>query len=78
MVDVLRYEKHGAIMLKSEILTLTDIETIKKNYITLLGDRIHTDGSHPLYNKGVFDGMEIILSALSESIKNRKQITNEA
>lgn len=64
-------------MEKAELLELTDIEVIKEQYRRILGERVNTDGSHPLYNKGVFDGMEIILTAISISLKARKRITDE-
>ena len=64
-------------MEKAELLEITDIETVTRKYQEILGERVHSDGTHPLYNKGVFDGMEIIISALSESMKKRKQITDQ-
>ena len=64
-------------MEKSALLQITDIDTIKLKYQQVLGDRIHTDGTHSLYNRGVFDGMEILLLSISESMRNRKQITDE-
>lgn len=62
-------------MEKQDILQITDIETLRQKYLEILGERVHTDGSHPLYNKGVFDGMEILLTALSASMKDRKLLT---
>lgn len=62
---------------KTALLQITDIETLTLKYQTILGERAHTDGSHPLYNKGVFDGMEIILTALSESMASRRRIAND-
>lgn len=64
-------------MEKAALLQITDIETIKRMYHEILGERVHTDGSHPLYNKGVFDGMSILLSALSSSMTDRKQIASQ-
>lgn len=61
-------------MNQAALLQITDIETIRLKYHEVLGDRIHTDGSHTLYNRGVIDGMEILLLALCESIKSRPQI----
>jgi hypothetical protein len=61
-------------MEKAALLQITDIETLKLKYQEILGERVHSDGTHPLYNKGVFDGMAILLSALSESMQKRKQI----
>lgn len=64
-------------MERSDLLQITDIETIKRKYQDILGERVHTDGTHPLYNKGIFDGMAIILEAITESINKRKKITHE-
>lgn len=61
----------------SDLIQITDIDTLTAKYTEILGDRVHTDGSHPLYNKGVFDGMAIILSALSESMRERKRLSME-
>lgn len=65
-------------MEKQELLQITDIETIQKKYHEILGERVHSDGTHPLYLKGLFDGMEVILTALSHSMKERKQITDDS
>ncbi len=62
---------------KAALLQITDIETIKRKYQEILGERVHSDGTHPLYNKGVFDGMAILLSALSESMQARKRISDQ-
>ena len=64
-------------MEKAALLQITDIEPIKSKYHEILGERVHSDGTHPLYNKGIFDGMAILLAALSESMQNRKQITGQ-
>lgn len=57
-----------------ELLQITDINTIQKKYQEILGERVHSDGTHPLYLKGLFDGMEIIVKALSYSITERKKL----
>jgi hypothetical protein len=60
-----------------DLMRLTDVETLIKHYREVLGERIHTDGTHPLYNKGVFDGITIMVAAMSESIKARKKIEDQ-
>lgn len=64
-------------MKNKEILQITDIETIKLKYQEILGERIHTDGSHPLYLRGLFDGMEVFIAALSQSMQDRKRIEDQ-
>lgn len=65
-------------MEKQELMRLTSVDAITEQYYSILQDRIHTDGTHPLYLKGVFDGMEIIISALSNSINERKRLENQS
>jgi hypothetical protein len=57
-----------------DLITITDLDTLNRVYLETLGDRVNTDGSHTLYQKGIFDGMEILLKALSISIQNRAKL----
>jgi hypothetical protein len=63
-------------MEKRELIQLTDVETIRACYAEVLGERVHSDGSHPLYNKGVLDGMEIMLLSMQKSMTERKKLAN--
>jgi hypothetical protein len=62
---------------RATLLQITNIETINRQYVKVLGDRIHTDGTHTLYTKGVIDGMEILLLSLEASMTNQKKITDQ-
>lgn len=55
-----------------ELVGLTDLETIISQFEEVLGERIHTDAKHTLHTRGVVDGMEIMLRAISKSMKARK------
>ena len=57
-----------------DLITITDLDTLNQVYLETLGDRVNTDGTHSLYQKGIFDGMEILLKALSISIQNRAKL----
>jgi len=62
---------------RATLLQLTDIETINQKYEEVLGDRIHREGTHSLYNRGILDGMEILLEAISDSMNKKKLITDQ-
>ena len=64
-------------MEKQELTQLTSIEDLTAAYHEVLGDRIHTDGTHTLHTKGVLDGMEVMIVALSKSIGRRKKLTGD-
>lgn len=57
-------------MTKTEVFKLTDAETLIAKYHEIMGEDIHTDGSHTLFNRGVFAGMEILAAAIAASSEN--------
>lgn len=62
---------------KSEVMNFTDIETITAVYEEVMGEALLTDGTHTLFNRGVYTGMEVLATAIAKSMTARKLLQEQ-